>query len=55
MGTATMFYLLANIPQYKIASIRGSNMGAGNSLIASMDYVCAPLTKKTKMDFKEAT
>jgi enoyl-CoA hydratase/carnithine racemase len=55
MPTAMLFYLMCTLPQYKVASIRGENMGAGNSLICSMDYVIAPDTKKTKCNFKEAT
>jgi len=51
--TALTFYLLSTLPQYKIASIRGANMGAGNSLIASMDFVVAP-EKKCALSFKEA-
>jgi isohexenylglutaconyl-CoA hydratase len=53
--TALLFYLLNTLPQFKVASIRGESMGAGNSLVCSMDYVVAPNTKKTKCNFKEAT
>jgi len=55
MPTALLFYLINTLPQYKVASIRGKNMGAGNSLIASMDYVFAPQTKKTGLSFMEST
>jgi len=55
MPTALLFYLLNTLPQYKVAAIRGKSMGAGNSLIASMDYVVAPATKKTGLSFLEST
>eukprot|EP00442_Polarella_glacialis_P043018 CAMPEP_0115144998 /NCGR_PEP_ID=MMETSP0227-20121206/61855_1 /TAXON_ID=89957 /ORGANISM="Polarella glacialis, Strain CCMP 1383" /LENGTH=49 /DNA_ID= /DNA_START= /DNA_END= /DNA_ORIENTATION= len=42
------------MPQFKVASIRGQSMGAGNSIIASMDYVIAP-EQRTSLSFKEAT
>lgn len=35
-------FMLATLPQFKICSIRGENMGAGNSIISSCDYVVAP-------------
>jgi len=49
---ARLIYILNCLPQYKVAAIRGENMGAGNSLIASMDYVIAP-EEKCKMHFME--
>mmetsp|Transcript_69483 Transcript_69483/g.148643 ORF Transcript_69483/g.148643 Transcript_69483/m.148643 type:complete len:617 (+) Transcript_69483:80-1930(+) len=52
--TAEAFFLLNHIPQVKIASIRGTNMGAGNSLICSMDYVVGPVTKNCQCSFLEA-
>lgn len=45
-------YLLNVLPQYKVAAIRGESMGAGNSIIAAMDYVIAP-EKQVKMHFME--
>lgn len=48
-----LVYVLNCLPQYKIAAIRGETLGAGNSIIASMDYVIAP-EEKCKMHFMEA-
>eukprot|EP00913_Durusdinium_trenchii_P033590 g31444.t1 len=39
---AHLLYLLSTLPQYKVAAIRGSILGAGISLVAAMDYVLAP-------------
>ncbi|CAE8596207.1 unnamed protein product [Polarella glacialis] len=54
MPLACLVYLLNTMPQFKVASIRGQSMGAGNSIIASMDYVIAP-EQRTSLSFKEAT
>jgi enoyl-CoA hydratase len=52
LNLAMLMYMFNCIPQYKIAAIRGENMGAGNSLIAAMDYVIAP-QEKCKLHFME--
>ncbi|CAE7240443.1 menB [Symbiodinium natans] len=49
-----LLYLLNTLPQYKVAAIRGSTMGAGISIVASMDFVVAP-QNRTMLKFKEAT
>eukprot|EP00435_Cladocopium_sp_Y103_P031637 s253_g8.t1 len=51
---AHLLYLMSTLPQYKVAAIRGSIMGAGISLVAAMDYVVAP-ESRTQLSFKEAT
>ncbi|CAK9003500.1 unnamed protein product [Durusdinium trenchii] len=51
---AHLLYLLSTLPQYKVAAIRGSILGAGISLVAAMDYVLAP-ESRTQLSFKEAT
>eukprot|EP00930_Biecheleria_cincta_P045068 TRINITY_DN31060_c0_g1_i1.p1 TRINITY_DN31060_c0_g1~~TRINITY_DN31060_c0_g1_i1.p1 ORF type:complete len:603 (+),score=112.48 TRINITY_DN31060_c0_g1_i1:23-1831(+) len=48
-----LLYLLSTLPQLKVASIRGGNLGAGVSLIAAMDYVVCP-ERKTTLTFLEA-
>jgi len=50
---ALLLYLLSTLPQFKVASIRGGNLGAGVSFIAAMDYVVCP-ERKTTLTFLEA-
>jgi len=50
---AKLVYLLNTLPQFKVAAIRGSTLGAGISIVASMDLVVAP-PKRTMFKFKEA-
>jgi len=48
-----LMLLMATAPQFKIAAIRGSSFGAGNSIILSFDYIIAP-SKRVSFNFKEA-
>lgn len=53
MPIGQVLYLMSTLPQIKVASIRGGNLGAGVSLISAMDYVVCP-ERKTSLTFLEA-